>query len=416
MKPSAVWWQPKIAVLALLGFGSGLPLYLTGRTLQAWMSKEGVDLTTIGLFSLVGLPYSLKFAWAPLVDRFVPPFLGRRRGWLAITQIALVAAIAAMSLHDPPLGLKLLAINAIVIAFLSASQDIVVDAYRSDVLTERERGAGAGIYVAGYRVGLIAASGLALILADRMPWPAVYLVMAALMALGLLATFRATEPAATPPATFAETVIDPFRDFFGRSGVWPAALALLFVVLFKLPDYLAGTMATPFLLELGFTQTDIGGIQGVLGLAVTIVGALAAGTLVARLGVNRSLWVIGVLQAVSNLGYFVLALAGHRYGVLVATIVVENFCAGLVAAGFMAFLMSLCSIRFSATQFALLSSLMGVSRDVLVSPAGAIAKATGWPTFFLVTLVAAIPGMLMLPLVAPWNRPSPVFAPKSPEP
>ena len=202
----------------------------------------------------------------------------------------------------------------------------------------------------------------------------------------------------------------PFQEFFARAGVRRMSLVLVFVVLFKLPDYLAASIATPFLLDAGFTQTDIGTIQGALGIAVTIAGALAGGALVARLGINRSLWIIGFLQAVSNLGYVGLAVVGRNYPFLVGAIVVENFCGGLVAAGFMAFLMSLCTTRFSATQFALLSSLMGVSRDVLVAPAGRIAQATGWPVFFLITLGAAIPGMLLLPLLAPWSRVSPIVA------
>ena len=399
-------------VLAVLGFASGLPLYLTSRTIQAWMTVEGVDLTTIGLFSLVALPYSLKFIWAPVVDRYVPPFLGRRRGWLLVIQIALMLAIAAMSLQDPSRALKLLAINVIFIAFLSASQDIVIDAYRADILNDREMGAGAAIWVAGYRVALLVTGSLAFILADRMPWPTVYLVLSLLMLIGIAATFMASEPvlADRPPATFAQAVVLPFREFFQRSGPVTALLVLLFIVLFKLPDYLAQAMATPFLLSVGFTQTDIGAISGGIGLFATIVGALSGGSVVARLGINRSLWVFGGLQALSNVAYYGVSLVGRNYGFLTATIIVENFCTGLVTAGFLAFLMSLCSARFSATQFALLSSLMGFSRDVLVAPAGGIAGSTGWPLYFLLTLAAAAPGLLLLPLFAPWNKRVPANA------
>jgi PAT family beta-lactamase induction signal transducer AmpG len=401
-----------MVVLALLGFSAGLPLYLTSRTLQAWMRGEGVDLTTIGLFSLVALPYSLKFVWAPLMDRYVPPFLGRRRGWLFITQVALIVAIAGMSLQDPERSLQLLALNAIFIAFFSASQDVVVDAYRNDVLTEREMGVGAATWVLGYRVALIATGALAFVLADRMPWPLVYLVMALLALIGVAATLWGPEPRQqeAPPETFGKAVVLPFREFFTRAGVWRGALVLSFVVLFKLPDYLAASIATPFLLDAKFTQTQIGAIQGGLGIAVTMVGAVGGAALVSRFGINRSLWLIGALQAVSNLGYYVLALAGSRYWLLVNAVVVENFCAGLVATGFVAFLMSLCNPRFSATQFALLSSLMGVSRDVLVAPAGALTEAVGWPAFFLITLFAALPGLLLLPVFAPWNRTSPTVA------
>ncbi|MEO8450232.1 MAG: AmpG family muropeptide MFS transporter [Gemmatimonadota bacterium] len=409
---AALWGQPKMVALLLLGFSSGLPLYLASRTLQAWMTVEKVDLTTIGLFSLVALPYSLKFLWAPVVDRYVPPFLGRRRGWMVIIQLALLAVIAAMALQDPTRSLKLLAVNAIVIAFLSASQDIVVDAYKIDVLSEREMGVGAAISVVGYRVALLTTGSLAFLLADRMPWPMVYLAMSALMLIGVVAALRAPEPVLhqRPPATFADAVVLPFREFFQRAGTMTGVLVLVFITVFKLPDYMAGTMATPFLLSTGFTQTDIGAIQGGLGLASTIVGALAGGSVVARIGINRSIWVFGVLQALSNLAYYGLALVGKSYPFLVGTMLIENFCTGLVTAGFIAFLMSMCDVRFSATQYALLSSLMGASRDVLVAPAGAIAQHTGWPTYFLITLIAAIPGMALLPIFAPWNRRSPLNA------
>ena len=403
-QPGSVFGQRKMATLALLGFASGLPLYLTSRTLQAWMRVEHVDLTTIGVFSLVALPYSLKWIWAPLLDRYVPPFLGRRRGWLIMIQVALVVAIAAMSREDPRLGLKLLGLNALLIAFLSASQDLVIDAYRADVVSGREAGAGAAIWVTGYRIALLATGALAFLLADRMPWPTVYLCLAALMAIGIVATLTAAEPPRTDvPQSFRDAVILPYQDFLRRSGPRRAALILVFIVLYKLPDYLAASIATPFLLDLKFTQTDIGAIQGGLGILATIIGALVSGTLVARIGINRSLWVVGTLQAVSNLAYYGLALVGKNYPALVATIVVENFCTGLVAAGFIAFLMSLCNARYSATQYALLSSLMGASRDLVVAPFGRVAEITGWSTFFLITLLAAVPGMLLLPLFAPWR-------------
>ena len=333
-----------MVALALLGFASGLPLYLTGRTLQAWMRVAHVDLTTIGFFSLVGLPYSLKWLWAPAMDRYVPPFLGRRRGWLLITQIALLIAIAAMSLHDPSTGLRLIALNAMVVAFFSASQDIVIDAYRTDILTTREMGAGAAIWVLGYRVALLTTGALAFVLADRMPWPSVYLVLSSLVLIGVASTLFAPEPVLRepPPQTFTEAVVLPFREFFSRAGPRRGFLVLLFIVVYKLPDYLAASLATPFLLDIGFSQTEIGAVQGGLGIAVTIVGALAGGALIARLDINRSLWLVGLLQAVSNLGYYVLALAGKNHAFLVGAIVVENFCTGLVASGFVAFLMSLC--------------------------------------------------------------------------
>jgi PAT family beta-lactamase induction signal transducer AmpG len=393
-----------MAVLLMLGFASGLPLYLTSKTLQAWMTTENVSLTTVGAFSLVSLPYSLKFIWSPLLDAVVPPFLGRRRGWLVLIQIGLILAIAAMSLQNPKQAIQLLAINALVVAYLSATQDIVFDAYRTDILNDREMGAGAAVGVLGYRIALLATGSLALILADKIPWPSVYLLMAALMFVGLLASFFAPEPKLSdPPPSLSEAIVLPFREFFGRSGALRAIFMLLFIVLYKLGDALVNNMSTPFLLKIGFTQTDIGAIQGGMGLLATIVGVLAGGAILSQIGINRSLWVFGVLQAVSNFAYFVLSSIGRDYSALLLTINIENFCAGLGTAAFIAFLMSLCDCRFSATQYALLSSLMAVSRDILVAPAGKIAEITGWSQFFLISIALAVPGLLLLPIFAPWH-------------
>jgi len=400
-----------MAGLLLLGFASGLPLFLTSRTLQAWMTVEQVDLAAIGLFSLVGLPYSLKFLWSPLLDRFVPPFLGRRRGWLVLTQVALAGAIAAMALQQPRLSLQLLAANALVIAFLSASQDIAFDAYRSDVLEPQELGAGAAVAVLGYRVALLVTGSLALILADplspvHLSWPGVYALMGGLMALSVGFSFFAPEPErpVQPPDTLAAAVWLPFREFVGRSGPRQAALILAFIVLYKLGDALINNMVTPFLLQTGFEQRDIGAIQGGMGLVATIVGTLTGGALLTRWGVNRSLWIFGGLQAASNLAYWLLALLGTNYAWMVLSINLENFCGGLGTAAFLAFLMSLCNPNFSATQFALLSSLMAVSRDLLVAPAGQIAKLTGWPVFFALTIALSLPGLALLPWFAPWQE------------
>lgn len=402
-----------MAALLLLGFSSGLPLFLTSKTLQAWMTVEKVDLGAIGLFSLVGLPYSLKFVWSPLLDRFVPHFLGRRRGWLVMTQGGLLLAIAFMSFQKPSGGLQLLAINAGVIAFFSATQDIAFDAYRTDILEQREMGAGAAVAVLGYRIALIVTGSLAFILADKSPWPQVYLLMATLMAVGLVSSFWAPEPLerSRPPATLFDAVRLPFLEFFQRLGWRQGILILVFIVLYKLGDSLVKNMSTPFLLPgrgLGFSQTEIGAIQGGMGLVATIVGTLVGGAIMSKIGINRSLWIFGGLQAVSNLSYFALAVVGKSYPLMVSAINIENFCAGLETAAFVAFLMSLCNQSFSATQYALLSSLMAFSRDILVAPAGKWAEATGWPLFFLLTAIAALPGLLLLPFFAPWNpRPVP---------
>lgn len=397
-----------MTALLFLGFASGFPLLLTSRALQAWMTVEGIDLKSIGLFSLVALPYSLKFLWSPLLDRYVPPLLGRRRGWLVLAQIGLTVAIATMSLQQPTQSLRLLALNTLLIAFLSATQDIAFDAYRVDVLEEREMGAGAAVAVLGYRIALLVTGSLALILADQLSWQIVYLLLSGVMALSIVFSICAPEPVSNdqPPNTLFEAVWLPFQEFFQRSGLMYGALMLVFITLYRLGDSLINNMATPFLLQMGFSQTDIGAIQGGMGLLATIVGVLVGGAILSQIGINRSLWIFGGLQALSNLAYLVLAQSGQNYSIMVIAINIENFCSGLGTAAFVAFLMSLCNPRFSATQFALLSSLMAVSRDILVAPAGGIAESTGWSLFFLLSLIAALPGLLLLPQFAPWNSPA----------
>ncbi|MBP5971614.1 AmpG family muropeptide MFS transporter [Brasilonema sp. CT11] len=400
-----VFKSRKMAALVLIGFSSGLPFLLTGNTLKAWMTGENVNLGTIGWFSLVSLPYSLKFLWSPLLDRYKLPILGRRRGWLIATQIALIVAIALMASQQPGTALQLLAINAVVIVFLSATQDIAADAYRTDVLEPLEVGAGAGLFVSGYRLAIIVAGALALILADHLPWKSVYLLMALFMVIGIFGTMLAPEPEkVSPPESLAQAITLPFGEFFQRLGTYQALLSLAFIVLYKLGDAFLSNMSTPFLLKTGFTKTDIGAIQLGMGSIATIVGALAGGSILSRIGINRSLWVFGILQALSNIVYFFLATLGQNYQFMVIAINVENFCGGLGTAAFIGFLMSLCNQRFSATQYALLSSLMAVSRDIIAAPAGAIAEITGWQIFFLISIAVAVPGLLLLPLFAPWNQ------------
>jgi MFS transporter, PAT family, beta-lactamase induction signal transducer AmpG len=410
--PLRIFGQPKMAVLVFLGFSSGLPFYLTSKTLQAWMTTAKVDLATIGFFSLVTLPYSLKFVWAPVMDRYVPPFLGRRRGWVLITQLALLVAIGAMSLHDPQQGLRMLAVNAIAIAFFSASQDISLDAYRTDVLQDREMGAGAAVFVLGYRIAMITTGALAFFLADRMPWQTVYLILASLILIGVATTFFAPEPVLNdaPPKSLAEAVVLPFADFFQRAGVVRALLVLLFIVVYKYSDSLAGSMTTPFLLQAGFSQSEVGAVFLGAGVIATILGVLVGGAVIGKVGINRSLWIFVVFQGLSNLTYYVLSLAEKNHTLMVTAVVVENFGLGLVTAAMTAFLMAMCNKRFTATQFALLSSLMAASRDILVAPAGKIAEGLGWPSFFLITVAMAIPPLLLLPLIAPWSRDVPIGA------
>ena len=410
--PIRIFGQPKMGILLLLGFSSGLPFYLTSKTLQGWMTTAHVDLATIGFFSLVTLPYSLKFVWAPVMDRYIPPFLGRRRGWVLITQILLLLAIAAMSLHDPVRGLRMLAINAIAIAFFSASQDISLDAYRTDVLESREMGAGAAVFVLGYRIAMIATGALAFFLADRITWPTVYLILSTLMLIGIATTFFAPEPVLSdaPPKTLVEAVVLPFADFFQRVGVGRAVFVLLFIVLYKYSDSLAGSMTTPFLLKTGFSQSEVGAVFLGVGVIATIAGVVVGGAVIGKLGINKSLWIFVVFQGLSNLTYYGLSLAGKDHAFMVAAIITENFGLGLVTAAMTAYLMSMCNKRFTATQFALLSSLMAASRDILVAPAGKLAEAVGWPGFFLVTVVMAIPPLLLLPFIAPWSRDVPIGA------
>ena len=410
--PFRIFGQPKMAVLLFLGFSSGLPFYLTSKTLQAWMTIANVDLATIGFFSLVTLPYSLKFIWAPLMDRYTPPFLGRRRGWVLITQILLLLVIAAMSLHDPRTGLKMLAVNAIAIAFFSASQDISLDAYRTDVLETREMGAGAAVFVMGYRVAMITSGALAFFLADRMSWNTVYVLIALLMIVGIVTTFIAPEPVLSdaPPKSLGEAVVLPFTDFFQRAGVFRALLVLLFIVLYKYSDSLAGSMTTPFLLQAGFSQSEVGAVFLGAGVIATIVGVVVAGAAIGKFGINKSLWMFLVFQGLSNLTYYGLSLSGKNHAFMTAAVITENFGLGLVTGAMTAYLMSMCNKRFTATQYALLSSLMAASRDILVAPAGKIIEATSWPSFFLITVAMAVPALLLLPFIAPWSRDVPIGA------
>ncbi|BAZ41755.1 signal transducer ampG1 [Calothrix sp. NIES-4101] len=467
----------KMGALLLLGFASGLPLFLTTRTLQPWLQDAKVDIAQITLFSLLGLPYSLKFLWSPLLDRFTPPVLGLRRGWLVITQIGLVIAIASLAFQQPSQDnstLQVLAISCLAITFLSATQDIVGDAYRTDVLEPEEAQPGASVWVLGYRLALFVALPLALFLAARgVGWNIIYFLMAGLMLVSVFVTVWAPrEPqllqplskpaplsgkdvvflvsitglvtgslwslfakkielpvfncllaallvawivtsllipaeglenlANRPPQNLQEAIFLPFKEFFLRVGLPLGCTILAFIFLYRLGDSLVGITSTPFLLQTGFTKDDLAGMF-LVGLVPTTFGVLTGGIVMTKVGVNRSLWIFGLLQLISNLGYYAVAIAGRNLSVLFIAISIENFCAGLVTVVMVAFLMSLCNHRFTTTQFALFSSLMAISRDVLSAPAGEWAKATGWSTFFLLTIVAAIPGLLLLPIVAPWN-------------
>ena len=391
-------------VLCLLGLGlsSGLPLALTGSTLQAWMASAKVDLRIIGIFSLVGLPYTLKILWAPLMDRYSIPFLGRRRGWIISTQLLLAGSIMLLGFSSPASMPWVTACLALAIAFFSASQDIVFDAYRADVLAEKELGAGAATSVIGYRLAMLISGAVALILSDHMAWYMVYGLMGLLMIGNTAFTFWAPEPTETviPPKTLREAVLEPLASYFRRSG---AVEMLLFIMVFKLADAIAGAMTTPFLLDLGFTRTDVGTVNKAFGLLSTIFGTLAGGGIIAKIGINRSLWIFAFVQALSNLSFTALAMLGKNYPAMVAAIGMENICGGMGTAAFIAFLMSLCDKRFTATQYALLSSLMAVTRVLAGVPTGFMVTSMGWAMFYAVSTLGALPGILLLPRFAPWN-------------
>lgn len=385
-----------IAVITFLGFSSGLPLALTGATLQAWMVIDGVDLRTIGVFSLVGIPYAMKFLWSPVMDRFVPPWLGRRRGWVIITQILLMLGISAMAFSSPSQFPWILAALALMVAFTSASQDIVIDAYRTDILGEKERGAGAAVFVMGYRIATLVSGALALILSDHIGWKNTYLLMAGVIMVGIISTLSGPEPdkGVVPPSNLREAVLGPLKNYFSRN----AAVPLLFlIVLYKLGDAYAGVLTTPFLIKgIGFSASDVGTINKGLGFISVIVGAMFGGSLMVRLGLFRSLMVFGVLQAVSNLSFVVLALIGKSYGMLVFTVAFENLSGGMGTAAFVSLLMAMCNHRYTATQYALLSSLAALGRIFIGPSSGFIVESVGWATFFFITALAALPGLWLL--------------------
>jgi PAT family beta-lactamase induction signal transducer AmpG len=390
-------------VALLMGFSCGLPLLLTITLLQAWMKEAGVDLTVIGLMALVGLPYTLKFLWAPILDRFTPPFLGRRRGWLLVVQSVLMISISGLGFTNPARSPWMVALIAFLVTFFSASQDTVVDAYRREDLPDEELGLGASLYVNGYRLGMLLASGGGLIMADHMPFSMVYQVMAACMLPGILTTLLAREPDIhdRTPKTLKEAVVEPLAEYFRRpDALWIVA----FIVLYKIGDSMATAITTPFYLDIGFSNTQIGTVVKLFGFWATVGGSLIGGVLMLRLKINRSLWIFGFLQAISTAGFAVLARIGNSLITLAAVITFENLCSGMGTAAFVAFMASITNKRFTATQYALLSSLMGVPRVIASAPTGFLAKTMGWETFFIFCTLMAGPGLMLLPKFAPWNR------------
>jgi PAT family beta-lactamase induction signal transducer AmpG len=388
-------FSARMLVATLMGFVSGLPLLLTGSVLQAWMKEEGVDLGTIGLFALVGLPYTLKFLWAPLLDRFSLGALGRRRGWLLLFQAALIGALLWLSLSEPAADPLVLALAALLVTFFSASQDIVIDAYRRESLADEEQGLGASLYVNGYRVGMLLASGGGLILADQVGFERVYQVMAGFMLVGVVTTLLAPEPdvAEGTPRTLREAVVEPFVEYFQRRD---ALLMLAFILLYKIGDTMASHMTTPFYLDIGFSKTEIGAVVKLFGFWATVLGGLLGGLMVMRIGIYRALWLFGILQGVSTAGFAVLAQVGASLPGLALVITFENLSGGMGTAAYIAYMASLTNRRFTATQYALLSSLMGIPRVIASAPTGYLADATGWTLFFLLCALIALPGLLLI--------------------
>lgn len=386
----------RIAVMAVLGFASGLPVVLTDTVMQAWLTQSGVNLETIGWFSLVGLPYVLKMFWAPLLDRYTLPWLGRRRGWMLLLQLILVALIACMGFISPTKAPWALAAAALLISFVSASQDIVLDAYRTDVLPPRERGFGAAVWVSAWRfAGYVGFAGT-LIISGIADWATAWLVMAAFMAVGLLGTLWGPEPTdpGTPPPTLLRAVVEPFREYLTRRN---AIALLVMIVLYKFGDAFAGKLTIAFLIRgMGYTTIEIGSYYKVVALLATFGGALLGGILMARWRLYTALLVFGILQAVTNLLFMFMATQEKSIELLVAVIAMENLAGGMGTAAFVAFVMALCHHNYTATQFALLTALASLGRVFVGPVAGVLAASSGWAVFFLVTTLAALPGLLLL--------------------
>jgi MFS transporter, PAT family, beta-lactamase induction signal transducer AmpG len=404
-----VYLDRRVITILFLGFSSGLPLLLVFSTLSLWLKDEGVTKTMIGLFALVRTPYTFKFLWAPLIDRVPLPlltrWLGRRRGWAVLTQIALMASILGLASTTPSMDLMATAVFALFVAFCSASQDIVIDAYRIEALEDRQQGAGAAMVVNGYRIGMLMAGAGAISLADALSWSAVYSIMAAMVLIGLVTVLLGHEPKEPEAAAgeaeesrgaakwLASAVVSPFADFIKRDG-W--VFVLLFIMLYKLGDAYLGVMANPFYVEMGFTKGEIAAVSKVFGMGATIVGGLLGGILVFRYGIRASLLACGVLMAASNLVFAVQAMVGHSVPMLAVTIAVENLTGGMGTTAFVAYLSSLCNVAYTATQYALLSSFMAFARDVLSASSGWLADQVDWVTFFLFSTGLAIPGLVLL--------------------
>ncbi len=395
----------RMLICIFTGFTSGLPLYILISLLPAWLRSEGVDLKSIGLFALIQLPFTWKFLWAPLFDRYSLP-MGRRRGWLLVTQLALLLSIPLVGSLQPKLDLWTIAYLAAVVAFFSASQDIVLDAYRRELLLESELGLGNAVHVNAYKIAGLVPGALSLVLADHLPWNAVFLITALFMLPGLAMTLLVREPELKQgaPKTLRQAVVEPFHEFITRNGWRSAVLVLAFIFFYKLGDSMATALATPFYLDMGFSKTEIGLVAKNAGLWPSVIGGLLGGVWMIRLGINRALWLFGVVQMAAILGFAWLTTVGHSLFWLAVVIGVEAFGVGLGTAAFVAFIARTTNPLYTATQFALFTSLAAVPRTFANAATGYLVEAMGWMAFFLLCFGLAIPGMLLLLKVAPWHE------------
>ena len=392
-----VFVNKKIALITFLGFSSGLPLALSGGTLQAWIATTPATVISIGFLGLVGLPYTLKFLWAPVLDRFKLSTLGRRRGWMIFTQILLTITMLLMGLTNPESGLIFLAVLAFCLAFFSASQDIAFDAFRNDSLNRKERGAGAAVSVLGYRLAMLVSGALALVMADKIGFQITYFIMSGLMSVGIISTILSPEPnpQTIGPTSFRDAVVLPFKDFFSHGKT--ATGLLLLVILYKLGDAFAGSLTTTFLIRgPEFSLTEIGTINKTLGIILSIIGAIFGGAILSKIGLYKSLMIFGILQAISNLSFMVLAYVGKNFYLFIFAVGFEQLAGGMGTAAFVALLMNLCNSRYTATQFALLSAASAIGRVFVGPPSGLLVAYIGWGPFFLVTFLVALPGLILL--------------------
>ena len=410
MNTEARRWQEillnrRMVVCIFLGFASGMPLYVLFQLVPAWLRSHEVDLATIGLFALVSLPYTWKFAWSPLMDRYKLPFLGRRRGWALLTQVGLLFSIAALGRFDPSVSLQAIVVTVFVISLFSASQDIVIDAYRRELLADDELGTGTSFFVNAYRLSSLVPGSLALILSDHLPWSTVYWVTAAFMGVGIATTLfiREVSDDAIAPGTLRQAIVDPFVEFFSRDGFMAGLAILAFMFLYKIGDNMATALATPFYLDMGFSRTEIGSIAKVAALWSVIAGGIIGGIAMLKLSINRALWIFGFVQMFTIVGYVWLSTVGHHPLGLFIVVSGEYLGVGLGTVALTAYMARETSKAFTATQFALFTSLIAVPRTFANASTGFIIEAIGYTLFFIICMLVAIPGMLLLLKVAPWN-------------